>query len=261
MRQSLLPNIIEVAKFNQAQGNENIWVYELGRTYFKLGKANLKNSGVAERLGIAGLLTGSPVQGEWQRKEPADFYLLKGMLENLFAELKLSPLLTFAPATEGRYLHPGKSASILLGEKPKEIGVIGELHPEVRKTLKFRQSVYVFELNVEAIYKVLKQTRQVTRAVEISHFPAIKRDMAFLASNVLKHQEVLDVLKTADEPLLRHVELFDEYRSEQLGADKRSLAYRLTFQSTEATMTDADIDSRLNRLKEALSQKLSVQFR
>ncbi len=261
MRQSLLPNIIEVAKFNQAQGNENVWIYELGRTYFKLGKANLKNSGVAERLGIGGLLTGSPVQGEWQRKEPADFYLLKGMLENLFAELKLSHLLTFAPVTDVRYLHPGKSASILLGDKPKEIGVIGELHPEVRKTLKFRQPVYVFELNVEAIYKVLKQTRQVTRAVEISHFPAIKRDMAFLASNLLKHQEVLDVLKTADEPLLRHVELFDEYRSEQLGADKRSLAYRLTFQSTEATMTDADIDTRLNRLKDALSQKLSVQFR
>jgi phenylalanyl-tRNA synthetase beta chain len=261
MRQSLLPNIIEVAKFNQAQGNEDVWIYELGRTYFKLGKANLKNSGVAERLCLGGLVTGSASLGEWHRKEPADFYLLKGILENLFGHLNLDKLVSFAPATEVRYLHPGKSASILLGEKPKEIGLIGELHPEVRKTLKFRHPVYVFELNVEAIYKLLKQSKQVTKAVEISHFPAMKRDMAFLAPNTLKHQDVLAVLNASQEPLLRQVELFDEYRSEQLGADKRSLAYRLTFQSNEATMTDAEIDQRLNKLKDALTQQLSVQFR
>lgn len=261
MRQSLLPNIIEVAKFNQAQGNEDVWIYELGRTYFRLGKANVKNSGVAERLCLGGLITGSASLGEWYRKEPADFYLLKGILENLFGYLNLEKLLSFAPATEVRYLHPGKSASILLGEKPKEIGVIGELHPEVRKTLKFRHPVYVFELNVEAVYKLLKQSKQVTKAVEISHFPAMKRDMAFLAPNTLKHQDVLTVLNGAQEPLLRQVELFDEYRSEQLGADKRSLAYRLTFQSNEGTMTDAEIDQRLNKLKDALSQQLPVQFR
>lgn len=261
MRQSLLPNVLEVAKFNQAQGNEDVWIYELGRTYFKLGKANQKNSGVAERLCLGGLVTGSAAVGEWHRKEPADFYLLKGILENLFGNLNLSPLLSFAPAQEVRYLHPGKSASILLGEKPKEIGLIGELHPEVRKTLKFRHPVYVFELNVEAIYKVLKQIQQVTKATEISHFPAMKRDMAFLAPNTLSHQQILSVLRGAQEPLLRQVELFDEYRSEQLGAENRSLAYRLIFQSNEGTMTDAEIDQRLNQLKDLLSQQLPVQFR
>jgi phenylalanyl-tRNA synthetase beta chain len=261
MRQSLLPNILEVAKFNQAQGNEDVWIYELGRTYFKLGKTNLKNSGVSERLCLGGLVTGSAALGEWHRKDPADFYVLKGILENLFGHLNLNHLLSFTPATEVRYLHPGKSASILLGEKTREIGLIGELHPEVRKTLKFRHPVYVFELNVEAIYKSLKQIRQVARSVEISHFPAMKRDMAFLAPNTLKNQEVLAVLNAAQEPLLRQVELFDEYRSEQLGADKRSLAYRLTFQSSETTMTDAEIDQRLNKLKEALTNQLAVQFR
>ncbi|WP_373532335.1 phenylalanine--tRNA ligase subunit beta [Vampirovibrio sp.] len=261
MRQSLLPNILEVAKFNQAQGNEDVWIYELGRTYFKLGKANLKNSGVAERLCLGGLITGSAAVGEWHRKEPADFYLLKGILENLFGHLNLDKQLSFAPVTDVRHLHPGKSASVFLGEKPKEIGWIGELHPEVRKTMKFRHPVYVFELNVETIYKALKQIRQVTQAVEISHFPAMKRDMAFLAPNTLKNNEVLAVLNAVQEPLLRQVELFDEYRSEQLGADKRSLAYRLTFQSSEATMTDADIDQRLNQLKDTLAKQLPVHFR
>lgn len=261
MRQSLLPSILEVAKFNQAQGNEDVWIYELGRTYFKLGKANLKNSGVAERLCLAGLITGSVSEGDWHRKEPADFYLLKGILENLFGALNLENQLSFTPAQEVRYLHPGKSASILLGEKSKEVGLIGELHPEVRKTLKLRHPVYVFELNVEAVYKALKQTRQVTKAVEVSHFPAMKRDMALMAPNALSHREILAVLEKAQEPLLRKVELFDEYRSEQLGADKRSLAYRLIFQSDEATMTDAEIDQRLKRLKDALAESLPIQFR
>ena len=261
MRQSLLPNIIEVAKFNQAQGIEDVWIYELGRTYFKLGKANHKNSGVSEKLYLGGLITGSVVSGGWHRKDAADFYVLKGILENLFAGLGLEQSVTFEPAEATTYLHPGKSAVVKIGENRKELGLLGELHPEVQKSLKFRSPVYVFELNVELLYKTLRQLNLQTTAAQISQFPAIKRDMAFLAPNTTSHLDVVHVLNAANEPLLRQIELFDEYRSEQLGADKRSLAYRLTFQSDEATMTDADIDQRLGKLKEALTSKLPIQFR
>lgn len=261
MRQSLLPNIIEIAKFNQSQGAEDIWIYELGRTYFKLGKANHKNSGVSERLYLGGLVTGSVISGEWHRKDTADFYLLKGILENLFAGLGLEASIRFEPASNVSYLHPGKAAVIKIGDSQKELGVLGELHPEVQKSLKFRSPVYVFELNVELLYKALKQMNLQATAVQISAFPAVKRDMAFLVPNTTSHNDVVKVLKDANEPLLRQIELFDEYRSEQLGADKRSLAYRLTFQSNEGTMTDADIDQRLNKLKDTLAGNLPIQFR
>jgi phenylalanyl-tRNA synthetase beta chain len=261
MRQSLLPNIIEVAKFNQSQGLEDIWIYELGRTYFKLGKANFKNSGVSERLHLGGLMTGAVALGAWNRKEPADFYLLKGVLENLFAGLNLDALVEFSPTQEIRYLHPGKAAAMTLDGGKKELGVLGELHPEVQKTLKFRHPVYVFELNVEVLYKALKQLNQQPRVAHLSPYPAIRRDMAFLAPNTLLNQDVVNVLQQAKEPLLKQIELFDEYRSEQLGADKRSLAYRLTFQSDESTLTDADADQRLAKLKDILTKKLPIQFR
>jgi phenylalanyl-tRNA synthetase beta chain len=262
MRQSLLPNIIEIAKFNQAQGSEDVWIYELGRAYFKLGKPSVKNSGISEKLFLGGLITGSMVLGEWRHKEPADFYLLKGMLESLFAELGLADSIHFQPATETPYLHPGKAAKIMLGaDKPKEVGVLGELHPHVQATLKFRQPVYVFELNVELLYKALKQSKSQLKAASVSPYPAIRRDMAFLAPTMISHQAVLDVLKQAEQPLLRQIELFDEYRSDQLGPEQRSLAYRLTFQSDALTLTDAEVDQSLSLLKESLAKRLKVTFR
>jgi phenylalanyl-tRNA synthetase beta chain len=261
MRQSLLPNLIEVAKFNQAQGAEDVWIYELGRTYFRLGKPNHKNSGVSERLHLAGLVTGSTLAGGWQRKEPADFYLLKGILESLLSDLRVNDALRFAPTSDVACLHPGKAASILLGGSNKSLGFLGELHPDLQKTLKFRLPVYVYELNVELLFKALKQSGPSTQVARIAPYPSVERDMALLAPNSLHHQDVINVLTSAKEPLLRHIALFDEYRSEQLGADRRSLAYRLTFRCDEATMTDVDVDQRMGRLKESLSKALPIQFR
>lgn len=150
-------------------------------------------------------------------------------------------------------------ASLTGSNKP--LGFLGELHPELQKSLKFRQPVYVFELNVEALAKALRQSTRSSQVTRLSPYPAVQRDMALLAPTSLHHQQIVNVLKEAQEPLLRQIDLFDEYRSEQLGADKRSLAYRLTFRSDEATMTDADIDSRLTKLKDALIKALPIQFR
>ncbi len=261
MRQSLLPNLIEVAKFNQAQGVEDVWIYELGRTYFKLGKPNAKNSGVSEKLHLAGLITGSRRCGEWHAQETPDFFLLKGVLENLLGALNLSDV-TFRRPQETTCLHPGKSAVIALDGGQKELGLIGELHPERQAALKLRHPVYVFELNVETLYKVLKQQAQPAgEVIRISPYPAVKRDMAFLAPDALSHADIVNALAAVSDPTLKAVELFDEYRSEQLGADKRSLAYRLTFQSDAETLTDARIEASMQALKEALGRQHPVQFR
>lgn len=261
MRQSLLPNLIEVAKFNQAQGLDEVWIYELGRTYFKLGKPGPKSSGVSEKLYLAGLITGSRLTGDWRVKEEPDFYLLKGILENLLGAFNLKEV-TFSRPQDSGCLHPGKSALVALEGGKKELGLIGELHPERQAGLKFRQPVYMFELNLETLYKALKQAEQAeSGVVRISPYPAVKRDMAFLAPDTLTHAEIVGVLRGTQDPALRHIELFDEYRSDQLGKDQRSLAYRLTFQSDEGTLTDAQIEASVKSLKEALDKACSVQFR
>lgn len=272
MRQSLLPNILEVTQFNFAQGNDVVWVYELGRTYHRVGKSNVKHSGVSERLNLSGLITGNPENALWQntssKKESASivrqYYQLKGILEQLFSVLGLPDDVVqfnaFGVNQSPDFLHPGQSACLTLeGNKKKAIGHIGVLHPRIQKQLRFRQAAVVFELNVEMLVKAIIKYGKVAQLQAISPYPPVQRDVAFSAPVALSHQLIQQFLQQANEPLLRSVELFDEYKSEQLGSDKRSLAYRLTFQSAEETMTDQDIDRRLNALKQSMQSELEKQ--
>ena len=251
MRQSLLPNIIEVAKFNQAQGNEDCWIYELGRTYFKRGKQDEKNSGVIEKLTCAGLLTGSRLHGDWNAKEEPDFFRVKGILENLFNLLGLAGSVEWQrPSQEIAYLHPGKSA-----------GQLGELHPALQGNLKFRQNLFVFEVDVEALFKALKQIPNAVETLSISPYPTVKRDMAFVADGDLSHAQIEAVLRKVSDPTLKDIALFDEFKSDKLGAGKRSLAYRLTFQSDAETLTDERIEQSFTAFKDALAKECAVEFR
>ncbi len=262
MRQSLLPNLIEIAKYNLSQGVENIWLFEVGRTFFKMGQAKEKSSGVVEKLFISGALTGSGYTGRWNVPsdvQPVDFYEAKGVIEQLLIALKLDGVCRFEPETETSYLHPGKTAQIMLGKK--SVGVLGQIHPVLENRLKFRQPVFVFELDFEALYKALKQQSQAIDEIIVSTYPAVKRDIAFSASEALSHQKIVEAITALNEPLLTGVDVFDEYRGEQLGEGQRSLAYRLTLQSQETTLTDAVIDSTVSKIKTALAERCSVEFR
>ncbi len=262
MRQSLLPNLIEIAKYNLSQGVENVWLFEVGRTFFKMGKAKEKSSGVVEKLFISGTLTGSGYTGRWNvpsEVQPVDFYQAKGVVEQLLIALKLDGVCKFEAESETSYLHPGKTAKILLGKK--SVGVLGQIHPVFESRLKIRQPMFVFELDFEAIYKTVKQQSQEIEEVIVLSYPAVKRDMAFSASETISHQKIVNVIQALNEPLLTDVDVFDEYRGEQLGEGQRSLAYRLTLQSHESTLTDALIDDVVARVKKALSDQCAVSFR
>lgn len=261
MRQALSPGLLEVAQFNQAQGIEDVWIYELGRTYFLRGKPNVKHPGVAEKLRLAGLLTGADGSGRWKGTEAVGFYRVKGMVENLLKALHLEKRVHFKAANDIDGLHPGKTASLTLDDGKTSLGFIGELHPLQQEALKFRQPVYLFELDAEALFKAVSATGGTNNVSRLAPYPSVQRDMALLAPVSLQHSEIIHTLEDLREPLLRDITLFDDYRSAQLGTDKRSLAYRLTFRSDEATLTEADVDQRLSRLKEVLTKQLPVQLR
>jgi phenylalanyl-tRNA synthetase beta chain len=264
LRQSLLPNLIEVAKFNQSQGLEHCWIFELGRTYFQKGKApdrsQPKQTSVIEKLTLSGLMMGSRHQGTWAQGQATDFYAAKGILECLFRGI-LPEKVSVAFQAQGTIntCHPGKCAEILLDGK--KVGYLGELHPTRQQALKFRQPLYVFELEVESLFKVLKQQQDKPQPIQISSYPSVKRDMAFSSPVAVSHQELLTVMQGLKNPLIRHIELFDEYRGAQLGDGMRSLAYRFTLQSDEGTLTDEQIDTLMNELRQTLQAQKPVQFR
>jgi phenylalanyl-tRNA synthetase beta chain len=264
LRQTLLPGLLEVAQNNQAQSGAEtvVWIYELGRTYTRRGKASERHAGAMERLKLSGLIMGASQISRWQNGiEKPDFFMVKGLLENLFDALGLQGDISFTATQSWTELHPGKSAEIGLTGAKEPIGVIGELHPARQEGLKLRQTVYLFELDIDGLLKAAVPKMQSMRYQALTTFPAVQRDMALLAPTSLSHQAITAALAAEQEPWLENVSLFDEYKSEQLGADNRSLAYRLTFRGQSGTLTESDVDGRLARLKKALTDKLAVQFR
>lgn len=266
MRQSILPTLLDVAKSNQGQGSEDVWIYEIGRTYFSHGKRKNpeRDSGVEERTMVSGLMMGQPLSGQWLGQRPMDFYSMKGAVEALINSYpnELNITTAFAAVDDIPYLHPGRAASVTVNGA--KIGALGQLHPALQKSMKFRQPVYLFELNFD---KLAKQCKPQTGAggqatpVTVSSFPMVKRDMAFSAPDSVHHQTVMDTLAKLKEPLITHIELFDEYRGDQLPDGHRSLAYRVTLQSESATLTDSQADAVVQKMKETLSASLPVEFR
>jgi len=266
MRQSVLPTLIDIAKFNQAQGNQSVQLFELGRTYWQLGKPSEKHSGVVEKLSLCGIMTGAVQQGQWHvdnTRNTVDFYTVKGIVEQLLQIIGVSDTAYQASDTIS-YLHPGQTAEVGVLKKGKftsSFGTLGQLHPRLQEKMKFRSPVFVFELDVEALIKLLKQQPSSKSFFKVSPYPAVERDLAFVVSNDVSHQAITNVIQGLDHPLLKSIDLFDEYRGERLGPDQRSLAYRLTLQSETDTLTDTVIDDAINQVRQALIAKLAVTFR
>ncbi len=276
LRQTVLPSLLEVAKTNTAPnisagGDASVWVYELGRIFEKRGKANDKASGVVEKRALAALMMGSPVSAQWQqgneKQAATDFYTAKGVIETLMAVLGVVGNTAFiAPKTEKEGLrndlHPGQQAAVqVLG---KTVGSVGVLHPAWQKRLKLRQTPVVFELDAEQLFKLLKQQSakvEVATSDELSSYPMVTRDMAFVAADGVTHADIVAAITALDEALIQDVVLFDEYRGEHVDAGHRSLAYRLVLQCQEKTLTDERVNTVTDRVKHALSHQYSVTFR
>lgn len=261
LRQSLAPTLLEVAKHNQAQGNEDVWIFELGKTYFKTRSPQEKDPGVSENLYLGAVLTGNPYRGEWHENRLTDYYTAKGLLENLFQLLGIQQQIRWSAAAPSPAFHPGQTAQFKLGKTA--LGLVGRLHPTLEEKLKFKLPVYLLELDLDAMFAALAK-RPAFSAMDIealSAYPAVKRDIALVAPNTVSHSQVVSTLNQANEPLLTDIQLFDEYRGAQVGEGQRSLAYRITLQSSEATLTEAQIDTAVDKLKRQLSEKLSVSLR
>ncbi len=267
MRQSIIPTLLEIAKFNQAQGNESFHCFELGRTYWKLGKPSEKHAGVVEKLSLSGLMMGNLSVGDWALNNAdniVDFYSLKGIVEQFIQKLGLTDLITYQATEKVSYLHPGQAVEVGVLKKGKfanSFGQFGQLHPSLQEKLKFRQKVFIFELDFEALMKLLKQQPADKQFFSVSAYPSVARDLAFVVSQDVSHQAIKNVIMGLNQPLLTDVQLFDQYVGEKLGENNRSLAYRLTLQSPSETLTDDVIEKTVAELRQALADQLSVQFR
>jgi phenylalanyl-tRNA synthetase beta chain len=232
MRHELLPGVLEVAEANARQ-RDSLALFEVGSVFLPRQGEVLPDE--PRRLAI--VLAGAREIATWDRQDPPshDLFDLKGVLEALAADLQL-PALTFT-AAEHPGFHPGRSASLALAGEP--LGAMGELDPEARAAYEFPYpAVLAAELDLDRLLDAIPHR---FAAASVSAFPPVVEDLAFDVDEGVAAAVVADAIRDAGGELLRRVELFDLFRGEQLGAGRKSLAYRLTYQAEDRTLTDGEV--------------------
>ncbi len=252
LRQTLIVNMLDAFKNNYDNGNKDIRLFEMGKTYFATETPTREHSGVKETLTLSGILTGDTEKGIWKTKNTVDFYTLKGVMESLFDTLSLGERIKLTPCEDVSYLHPGRSAKInLLGKGMPFVGVFGEVHPILTEKLKSNQKIYIFELDLEEILKNVPQT--VIKFKKLPQFPEIQRDIAFAINDDASYEKISQVIKkSCDNKLFKNSELFDIYRGEHIEQGFKSMAFRIKLQNPEATLTDEIIDTEMNKIRSGI---------
>ena len=252
MRTTLLPTLMDVLARNQAVKNESVAIYEIAPVYQpkQLPLTELPD----QELYVTGLLYGKRTVSQWPNKAEAyDFYDVKGIVEAILeglgvtADLEVSD---FAP------LHPGKAARFV--KDGKVVCDFGEIHPKALDNYDVEGPVYIFELHLNAI---LKHINLLPDYHKVAKFPAIHRDLAFLAPIDTKNAQIVSVLKEKGGDYLEGVYLFDLYQGKQVPQGFKSLAYSLQFRSEEGTLTDQDIEGPIKDIVEELKNTLHCELR
>ena len=242
MRGSLLPGILAVVETNLNQGIDGGMLFEVGRTF-----SQTRGEGEALAVALFGR-TGIPLRG----KEEVDLSLAKGILINLLTGLHLSRI-EIAPEDPPPFLHPGRGGRIVC--EGENIGLFGELAPEIGAKLSISLRVIVFEIDLD---KVRDKGRMTQAFQPLPRFPASKRDLSLLAPIDLPEERVREAIRA--EKTVERVLLYDLYQGEQVKAEHKSLTYELALRASDRTLTDIEIGKAIARVEKRLA-KLGVSLR
>jgi phenylalanyl-tRNA synthetase beta chain len=258
MRHTLLASVLDTVASNLRFG-DRVAVFEIGAVY-------LPHEGQAlpdEPRHLSMAMTGPRQAEDWQpgdpqsagSRQPLDFWDIKGVIEVLVERLRLSDV-RYEPANHPTY-HTGRAANLMVGGK--NVGTFGELHPLVRKAFDLPdQPVCVAEFELD----MLLDAALASHAYQsISRFPAVREDIAVVVDEALPAAQVEATIWNAGGNLLREVRLFDLYRGEQIGAGRKSLAYRLVYQANDRTLTDDDAEKIRAKIIKTLERELSATLR
>ena len=245
MRPSLLPNLMQAVIYNQRRQLDRVRFFEIGVSFH--------DHGLVEKNQLAGVVTGNASAEQWASgNRAADFYDVKGDLEALVAGAHFESVSADAKAPS--YLHPGRSAGVIVDGRC--VGYLGELHPELKRTLDVRGSVFVFELELAAV-----QARQITHSSCISKFPSVRRDLAFVLAESVTWNALQDCVTASAGSALNTLACFDVYRGVGLPALHKSLAISLIFQHISRTLSEQEIEAAITSVIAAVQVTLGGELR
>lgn len=253
LRTSLLPSLVQTAKYNRNHGFESFSLFELGLTYLTNEKKLSKLP--KENWHLAGLITGKQNTDLWNRdtKPVLNFYYGKGILEALFRRLGVKRI-RYREATLPGF-HPGRTAEIV--HEHQVVGILGQLHPRLEKRDQLAETV-VFEIDLAKLFQLASDH---VVYEPIARYPAVTRDLAIVVDEHVEVGKVEEGIRQSTGELLESITLFDVFQSEQLGDQKKSLAFSLVYRAHDRTLRDDEVQVVHERVIQYLEKTFHAKLR
>ncbi|MEG0830542.1 MAG: phenylalanine--tRNA ligase subunit beta [Anaerovoracaceae bacterium] len=243
MRTVLTPSMLEVLGRNFSRNIDKVKAFEIGSTFMTnlVDSDKLPDEGQSLCIGLYG--------------EDVDFFVLKGMVLELLKVLGITDV-TFTSESEYKVYHPGRCARISKGDV--ELGIMGEVHPDVAKAFGIGTRAYCCEFFFDEII----DHGDIEKAYEpLPKYPSTSRDIALLVDEDVQVGEIEKIIREHGNPILEKVQLFDVYRGEQVAEGKKSAAFALIYRDKDKTLTDEDVAKVHNKVLEALKEKVNAVLR
>ena len=227
VRKTLIPSLMNVFEYNQARGVKDVSIYEISKTY---------DSEYNEVSKICCLMSGDYVCNDWKGNQVIDFYVIKGIVENILDYMGYEKRYSFVRSSCSDF-HPGVQANIVLDGK--NIGIIGKVHPNITK-----KDIYVFEMDLNCLIGKTKKLKY----KEAFKYPSIEKDMAYILDKDIDVGDVIKTIQKASNKTLQEVSVFDVYEGEKIAPNKKSVAFNLLFNGVDRTLTDEEVMDTFNKI-------------
>ena len=246
LRHSVLPSLLKIYEYNKARSVKDVSIFEIGKAFYKVQEE------YGEHTKLAALMTGEYYLGI-ENKKQVDFYVIKGVTEELLDYLGYTGRYSFIVNEEKmpNELHPGQAAQISVNNDI--VGIIGRVHPKVSK-----ENIYMLEIDLD---KLLEKKVGKMKYKEISKYPSVKKDLALVVDKNITSKEVEMNIKKAGGSLLTNIEVFDVYEGTGIPEGKKSIAYTLTFEKSDRTLTDEEISTAMEKIIEFVAKKIGAELR
>ena len=240
MRTTTIPEMLGIIKTNYNRKVEEGGFFEISYVYKPIKEQLLPEERKVLTIGLYGNV---------------DFYYLKGIVEQLFAQMNITNA-DYSPEKNHPSYHPGRCARVSLGNT--DIGYIGEIHPEVASNFECPKRTYIAVLDIS---HMIENSNMVKEYSGLPKYPAIGRDIALIVDEGVLVKDIEAVIKQRGGKILEQIKLFDVYKGEQVPEGMKSVAYTLTFRSMDRTLVDEEVNKTMSKILHGLKTNLNATLR